>query len=151
MRTTSSPTFPERSLEGTSHACRYANVVSVVLLAAVLGLVFTLVIVGLARIWTIEGAFVRLGWIPAAAVPFEIVLFPWLAERISYAAALVPVVTALVSLFVAVIGATLLAVAREHGETKPAVRRVTLVAVAPGVILVGWVLLSLAGIVAGRS
>lgn len=86
---------------------------------------------------SLETVFVRLSWLPLAALVAQVFLWPFL-RRLSYAALLPPLLTCLASLFLGVMGATLIATRRERNEPDRRLRRATLVAASPGLLLLAY-------------
>ena len=107
-----------------------------VCLVAALGIPFIL----LARRWTIEVAFIRVAWIPLTALLLEGLFFRRIAETISYFAVALPVLTCIVSLFLALMGSTLVASARQREEDDTGLLRATILASIPGAVLLGYIL-----------
>lgn len=105
-------------------------------LVAVLGFVFFF----MTRVWTLEVAFVRVSWIPLAALLLEGIFFGHLTRALTYFAIAIPVLTCIASLFLTFIGATLTASARERGEPYAGLLRATIVASIPGALLAGFIL-----------
>ena len=111
------------------------GLLSVCLIAA-LGIPFFF----LARLWTIEVAFVRVAWVPVTALLLEGLFFRKIAAAISYFAVALPVLTCIVSLFLTLMGVTLVASARQREEDDARLLRATVVASIPGAVLLGYIL-----------
>ena len=79
----------------------------------------------------------RVAWLPVAALLAEAVLWKPVLTKLSYFAVIPPLVTCMVSLFLAAVGATLVVTARERNEAFTAVLRATLIAAIPGMLLLG--------------
>ena len=101
-------------------------------LVAALGFLFFF----LTKIWSLEVSFVRVSWIPLAALLLEGVLFGYLMRALSYFAIAIPVLTCFASIFLTFIGATLSASARERGDRYAGLLRATIIASIPGALLV---------------
>jgi hypothetical protein len=88
--------------------------------------------------------FRRVAWLPVAALAIEAALWKPLLANFGYAASIPPLLTGIASLFLATVGATLLASARARNEDTKGLLRATLMAAIPGMILLslvfyGWV------------
>jgi hypothetical protein len=94
----------------------------------------------LTRVWTLEVAFIRVSWIPLAALVFEGVFFANLTTALSYFAVAIVVLTCILSIFLTLIGITLVASARQRHEHHAGLFRATLLASFPGVLLTGFIL-----------
>jgi len=77
----------------------------------------------------------RVAWLPVAALLIEGLLWKPLLTRLSYFAVIPPLLTCVVSLFLAAIGATLVVTSRERHEGSAAMLRATLIAAIPGMLL----------------
>ncbi len=119
--------------------------VAVALLGLCAGTVLAVILVAFSRWWPIEVAYVRVSWIPLAALVGQAVFIKPLVQRLSYFVIVPPILTCIVSLFLVVIGATLLAAARQRGERIPRLLGATIVAGIPGLLLVAYVLVSFLG------
>ena len=82
----------------------------------------------------------RVAWLPVAALLVEGVLWKPVLTKLSYFAVIPPLVTCIASLFLAAVGTTLVATARERNEDFAAVLRATLIAAIPGMLLLGLLL-----------
>jgi hypothetical protein len=107
-----------------------------ILVVAASALLFIL----LARRWTLETAFIRVCWIPLLALVLEGIVFGRLTSAFSYFAIAIPVITCIASLFLTLIGATLLAAAHQRQERHVGLVRATVVAAVPGGLLTAYVL-----------
>jgi hypothetical protein len=87
----------------------------------------------------LEAAFIRLSWLPPAALLAQGFLWPFL-KRLSYAAILPPLLTCVASLFLGVMGATLVAAGAQRGESDRRLLRATFVASSPGMLLLGYMI-----------
>lgn len=94
----------------------------------------------LARLWTLEVAFVRVSWIPLAAILAQGLFFQALTRSLSYAAVAIPVLTCFVSLLLTVVGAILVASHREREEPHGRILKATILASVPGVLFVLYIL-----------
>ncbi len=99
-------------------------------------LIFGLLLGGKAG--AMEVTFRRLAWLPVTALVIEFTLAKPALSRLSYFAIVPPILTCLLSLFLAVVGATLVAAARERNEPSSGLVRATLVAAIPGVLLFAY-------------
>ena len=97
----------------------------------------------LGRLWTLEVAYIRISWVPVVALALQAVLVRPMAQALSYAFMIPPLLTCIVSLFFGVVGATLLA-GRPRPERRPGLFRATVLASVPGALLVGYVVVSFA-------
>ena len=95
----------------------------------------TALLVAAKRRATLEVTFARLAWLPVAALLIELALAKPVLSRLSYFAVVPPLLTCLVSLVLAVVGATLVAAARERHEPAAGLIRATVVAAIPGMLL----------------
>ncbi len=93
-----------------------------------------------AKAGAIDSTYRRLAWVPVAALVIELTLAKPALSRLSYFAIVPPLLTGLLSLFLTVVGATLVAVARERNEPSSGLVRATLVAAIPGVLLFVYML-----------
>jgi|SRR5215470_6310709 len=110
-------------------------------LALSVGLVPLAILFALGRLWSLEVAFIRLAWVPVAALALQAMLWRAMTQTLGYASIVPPLLTCIVSLFFGVVGATLLA-ARSRAEWRPGLLRSTVLASMPGALLVTYVLLS---------
>ena len=62
------------------------------------------------------------------------------ASALGYLAVALPVITCIVSMFLTLVGVTLIASARQRDEHHPGLLRATLLASLPGALLAGYVL-----------
>ena len=83
----------------------------------------------------LEVTFARLAWLPVTVLLIEFALAKPVLSRLSYFAIVPPLFTCLVSLVLAVVGATLVAAARERNEPSSGLIRATVVAAVPGMLL----------------
>ena len=93
-----------------------------------------------AKAWGTEVAYRRLAWLPVTALVIEFALAKPALLRLSYFAIVPPILTCLLSLFFAVVGATLVAPARERNEPFSGLVRATIVAGIPGILLVAYMI-----------
>jgi hypothetical protein len=101
------------------------------------------VILGLllgAKGWGTEVTYRRLAWLPVTALLIEFALAKPALSHLSYFAIVPPILTCLFSLFLAVVGATLVAAARERNESFSGLVRATLVAGIPGILLFAYMI-----------
>jgi hypothetical protein len=91
-----------------------------------------------AKVSTIEIAYRRFAWLPVTALLLQLLLAKPVLSHLSYFAIVPPLLTCLVSLFLAVIGATLLASARERNEPSSGLLQATVVAAIPGMLLFAY-------------
>jgi hypothetical protein len=101
------------------------------------------VILGLllgAKGWGTEVAYRRLAWLPVTALLIEFALAKPALSHLSYFAIVPPILTCMLSLFLAVVGATLVAAARERNEPFSGLVRATLVAGIPGMLLFAYMI-----------
>jgi hypothetical protein len=105
------------------------------------GLVPLVILFALGRVWTLEVAFIRLAWVPVAALALQAALWRPLTRALSYAFIIPPLLTCIVSLFFGIVGATLLA-GRPRAEWRPGLLPSTLLAALPGAVLVTYILVS---------
>ena len=93
---------------------------------------------------SLETVFIRISWLPPIALLAQIALWPFL-RRLGYATILPPLLTCVASLFLAVMGATLIAVARQRDEPDGRLVRATFVASSPGMLLAAYVIYAFLG------
>ena len=98
---------------------------------------------GIADYLDVDVTFVRLAWIPLAALALQVILSRPMTRSLGYASILPPLLTCIVSLFFGVIGTTLLA-AHSRTERHPRLLWSTLVAGMPGALLIVYLVVSLA-------
>lgn len=91
---------------------------------------------------SLETVFLRMSWLPPIALLAQVILWPLLL-RLSYAAVLPPLLTGIASLFLGVMGATLVAASRQRGEPGRQLLRATLIASIPGVLLLAYMMYGL--------
>jgi hypothetical protein len=103
-----------------------------------------------AKVSTIEVAYRRFAWLPIAALLLQFLLAKPILSHLSYFAIVPPPLTCLVSLFLAVVGATLLASARERNEPSSGLIRATVVAAIPGMLLFAYMTYSLVAALVSR-
>jgi hypothetical protein len=118
-------------------------VLTVGFLGLSVGLVPLVILFALGRVWTLEVAFIRLAWVPVAALALQGLLWRPMTRALSYAFIIPPLLTCIVSLFFGIVGATLLA-GRPRAKWRPGLLRSTLLAALPGVVLVTYILVSFA-------
>ena len=99
------------------------------------------ILFALGRLWTLEVAYIRLAWIPAAALAVQVILWRPMTQALSYAFIVPPLLTCIVSLFFGTVGATLLA-QRPWSERRPGLLLSTVLASVPSALLVGWIVVS---------
>ena len=92
------------------------------------------------RHWTLEAAFLRVAWIPLAALLLEALFARILTSALSYFAIAIPLFTCIASLFLTVIGATLIASARQRQVPYASLFRATIIASVPGALLGAFLL-----------
>jgi hypothetical protein len=105
------------------------------------GLVTLVILFALGRVWTLEVAFIRLAWVPVAALALQAVLWRPMTRALSYASIVPPLLTCIVSFFFGIVGATLLA-GRPRSEWHPRLLRSTLLAALPGALLAAYIVVS---------
>ena len=105
------------------------------------GLVWTLL--AFPRRFSFAERYRRVAWLPVAALLIEGLLWKPVLTKLSYFAVIPPLVTCMVSLLLAAVGATLVVTARERNESGTAVLRATLIAAIPGMLLLGLLLYGL--------
>jgi hypothetical protein len=91
-----------------------------------------------AKSGAVEVTFRRLAWLPGTALVIELAIAKPVLARLSYFAIVPPLLTCLFSLFLAVVGATLIAVAHERKEPSSALIRAPVVAAIPGMLLFAY-------------
>lgn len=91
---------------------------------------------------TVRRRFIHVSSIPATALLLEYLFWDRLARRLSYFAVVIPLLTCVASVILAVVGATFIASARERHEHHPALIYSTIIAALPGVLMAGYILLS---------
>ena len=109
------------------------------LLICVLAILVVLLLLMRPKGSSLEAVFVRLSWLPPAALLVQVILWRFL-QRLSYAAILPPLLTCVVSLFLGVMGATLVAARRERDEPDRRLIRATFVASSPGLLLLAYMI-----------
>jgi len=105
------------------------------------GLIPLAILFALGRIWTLEVAFIRLAWVPMAALALQAVLWRPMMQALSYAFVIPLLLTCVVSLFFGIVGATLLA-SRPRAERRPGLLGSAMLASVPGALLVGYIVVS---------
>ncbi len=85
----------------------------------------------LGRLWGLESAYIRLSWIPLAALITQVVLGKTLLEKLSYAAVVPPLITCFASLSLTIVGVTLIASARQRQDSYSGLLKATLLASLP--------------------
>src|SRR5262245_54392482 len=98
-------------------------------------LVFILVLGS--RRFSLAITFLKIAWVPVAALLLQVILWKPMFANLSYFGAVPPLLTGIVSLFLATIGATLVAAGRSRNEDTGGLLRATLLAAIPGMILLG--------------
>jgi hypothetical protein len=101
-------------------------------------LLLVLLLLARPRNWSLEVIFVRMSWLPLLALIAEAALWKPLLRRLSYGAILPPLLTCIASLFFSIVGATLVAAARQRNEPDRNLVRATLVASIPGMLLLAY-------------
>ena len=110
-------------------------------LALSVGLVPLAILFALGRLWTLETAFIRLAWLPVAALGLQAMLWRPMTQTLGYASIIPPLLTCIISLFFGIVGATLLA-GGSRAEQRPGLLWFTMLASVPGALLVTYVLIS---------
>jgi hypothetical protein len=110
-------------------------------LALSVGLVPLAILFALGRVWTLEVAFVRLAWVPVAALALQVALWRPMTQTLSYGSIIPPLLTCIVSLFFGIVGATLLA-AGPTATRRPQLLGSTMLASVPGALLVAYIIVS---------
>ena len=113
-------------------------------LALSVGLVPLAILFALGRLWTLETAFIRLAWLPVAALGLQAMLWRPMTQTLGYASIIPPLLTCIISLFFGIVGTTLLA-GGSRAEQRPAGSGLlwfTMLASVPGALLVTYVLIS---------
>ena len=105
------------------------------------GPMLLVILFALGRVWTLEIAFIRLAWVPVAALALQGMLWRPMTRTLSYASIIPPLLTCIVSLFFGIVGATLLA-ERRRADWRPGLLWSTALAALPGALLVGYILVS---------
>jgi hypothetical protein len=123
-------------------ATREYDVITIGLLGCLVIAALVAGIVLAAKRGVLEVTFGRLAWLPVTALLTEFTLARPMLSRLSYFAIVPPLLTCLFSLFLAVAGATLVAVARERNEPSSGLIRATVVAAIPGMLLFVYMLYS---------
>ena len=96
---------------------------------------FVIALLVAAKRRALEATFAWLAWLPVTALLIELALAKPVLSRLSYFAVVPPLLTCLLSLVLAVVGATLVAAARERQEPSAGLIRATVVAAIPGMLL----------------
>ncbi len=110
-------------------------------LALSVGLIPLAILFALGRLWTLEAAFIRLAWVPAAALALQAMLWRPMTQSLGYASIIPPLLTCIVSLFFGTVGVTLLA-GSKGAERRPGLLWSTILASVPGALLVTYVVAS---------
>jgi hypothetical protein len=118
--------------------------ISAALLICVLASLVVLLLLVRPKGSSLEAAFVRVSWLPPAALLAQILLWRFLL-RLSYAAILPPLLTCVASLFLGAMGATLVAAARQRGEPDRRLLQATFVASSPGMLLLAYLIYAFLG------
>ena len=109
-------------------------------LGCVVALSLILTLLALSRRFNLATTYRRVAWLPGAALLVEAALWKPLLTKLSYLAVIPPLLTCIASLFLAAVGATLVATARERSEGTREVLRATLIAAIPGMLLLAYML-----------
>src|SRR5215470_12950920 len=104
------------------------------------GPMLLVILFALGRVWTLEIAFIRLAWVPVAALALQGMLWRPMTRTLSYASIIPPLLTCIVSLFFGIVGATLLA-GGSRAVQRPGLLWATMLASVPGALLVTYVLI----------
>ena len=110
-------------------------------LALSVGLIPVVILFALGRLWTLEIAFIRLAWVPVAALALQTTLWRPMTQTLGYASIISTMLTCIVSLFFGIVGATLL-VGSSGAQRRSGLLWSTMVASVPGVLLVAYVVIS---------
>ena len=110
-------------------------------LGSLVGLVTLVILFALSRVWTLEVAVIRLAWVPVTALALPGVLWRPMTRALSYASIVPPLLTCIVSFFVGILGATLLA-GRPRSDWHPRLLRSTMLTALPGVLLAAYIVVS---------
>jgi len=110
-------------------------------LALLVGLIPLAILFALGRLWTLETAFIRLAWVPVAALALQAMLWRPMTKTLGYAFIIPPLLTCIVSLFFGIVGATLLGVS-SGAERRPGLLWSAVLASVPGALLVTYVAIS---------
>jgi hypothetical protein len=84
-----------------------------------------------------ELTFRRVAWLPVASLLVQAILWKPLFAKLSYFAVVPLLITCIVSIVLAAVGATLVATTRGRHEESTALLRATLIAAIPGILLLG--------------
>jgi hypothetical protein len=110
-------------------------------LGLLIGLVPLVILFALGRVWTLEVAFIRLAWVPVAALALQVMLWRPMTRALSYAFVIPPLLTCIVSLFLGIVGAILLA-GRPRAEWRRGLLPSTILAALPGALLAAYIVVS---------
>jgi hypothetical protein len=113
------------------------------LLGFVAVLTMLLALALLAKVWTFEVAYLRIAWLPLAALAVQGILWKPMLGQFSYFAVAFPVLTAICSLLLLVVGFTLYLSGSGDTVSRPAILRATLVAAVPALLLAAYVVYGL--------
>lgn len=115
------------------------------LVGMIVAAVLVLVLMAFPRRSSLAARYRRVAWVPAAALLIEGAFWKPVLTKLSYFAIVPPLLTCIASLFLAAVGATLIATARERQEDPAPLVRATLIAAIPGMLLLGLILYGLVG------
>ncbi len=115
--------------------------VTVGLLALSVGFAPLAILFALDRPWTLEVGYIRISWVPVAALAFQAIFARPMTRALSYPVIIPPALTCVVSLFFGIVGVTLLA-GRPRSARRPGLLRATVLASVPGALLVGYIVAS---------
>jgi hypothetical protein len=96
----------------------------------------------LARFWPIHTVFIRVSWIPLVALLVQAILWKPLLARLSYFAVLLPILTGVLSLLLAIVGTTLILSKSSPPERARALLIANFAALTPAILLLGFLLFS---------
>jgi hypothetical protein len=108
-------------------------------LGCTIAAVLVLTLLAFSKRFDLAAAYRRVAWVPVAALLIEAALWKPLLASLSYFGAVFPLLTGIASLFLATVGATLVATARARNEDTTEMLRATLVAAIPGMMLLALI------------
>ncbi|MGH9662005.1 MAG: hypothetical protein ACRD96_25885 [Bryobacteraceae bacterium] len=114
--------------------------------AALLLVVFTLLIAVAGRRWPLELIYIRVSWLPAPILPLMFLLRDPLLRHLGYGALLLLLLVIFASFLFAIMGVVLVMAGRGRGSVRPGLYRAVLIAAIPAVVASAAMILSALGL-----
>jgi hypothetical protein len=105
-------------------------------------------VTGLPRQFSTARSYERIAWLPLGALLTAGILWKPVLVKLSYFAAVVPLLACMASVFLAAVGVTLLWSARTRDDDFAVLLRATFIAAIPGMLLFGFIVYGAARAVA---